>query len=71
MASLVRETPLVWCALGCWLKLESLQRTGSFKLRGATAALRALAGTGVMSSQPLPGTTVSGWHARAPRWACT
>ncbi|TGK15686.1 pyridoxal-phosphate dependent enzyme [Leptospira fluminis] len=23
----------------CWLKLESLQRTGSFKIRGATAAL--------------------------------
>ncbi|MEO6950935.1 MAG: pyridoxal-phosphate dependent enzyme [Polyangia bacterium] len=43
----VRETPLVPCALGCLLKLESLQRTGSFKLRGALAALRALAADGV------------------------
>lgn len=41
---LVRETPLVACApLGCWLKLESLQRTGSFKLRGAVRALSVLA----------------------------
>ena len=35
-------------ALGCavWLKCEPLQRTGSFKLRGATNAVRSLpAGT--------------------------
>ena len=33
---LVRETPLDYSTdLGAWLKLEHLQRTGSFKLRGA------------------------------------
>src|SRR3954451_2192932 len=47
---LTRVTPLVPApALGrrtgadVWLKLESLQRTGSFKLRGAAARLAALA----------------------------
>ncbi len=40
---LVRVTPLVDAApLGVALKLESLQRTGSFKLRGAALALAAL-----------------------------
>src|SRR5690348_6787947 len=53
---LARVTPLVPApALGrrtgadVWLKLENLQRTGSFKLRGAAARLAALsiaAGTG-------------------------
>ena len=49
-------------ALGCalWLKCEPLQRTGSFKLRGATNAVRALpAGTrgvvGGLERQPRPG----------------
>jgi threo-3-hydroxy-L-aspartate ammonia-lyase len=49
-------------ALGCsvWLKCEPLQRTGSFKLRGATNAIRALpAGTrGVVAVS-------SGNHAQA------
>jgi threonine dehydratase len=47
---LTRVTPLVpapalgrRCAADVWLKLESLQRTGSFKLRGAAARLAALA----------------------------
>jgi threonine dehydratase len=47
---LTRVTPLVPApALGrrtgvdVWLKLECLQRTGSFKLRGAAARLAALA----------------------------
>lgn len=47
---LIRVTPLVHApALGrrvgadVWLKLENLQRTGSFKLRGASARLCALA----------------------------
>src|SRR5205814_7359812 len=47
---LTRVTPLVPApVLGrrtgadVWLKLESLQRTGSFKLRGAAARLAALA----------------------------
>jgi threonine dehydratase len=40
---LVRRTPLVYApALGCWLKLESLQATGSFKLRGAALKLARL-----------------------------
>ena len=53
IADAVVRTP-VWrsdeldAALGCavWLKCEPLQRTGSFKLRGATNAIRSLpAGT--------------------------
>lgn len=44
--ALVRRTPLV-AGLGGWLKLESLQRTGSFKLRGAVTALTRLAEAGV------------------------
>ncbi len=50
---LLRVTPLVPApALGrrigadVWLKLESLQRTGSFKLRGAAARLAAMAQAG-------------------------
>jgi len=36
----VRTTPLVFAPpLNCWLKLESLQATGSFKLRGAALKL--------------------------------
>jgi threonine dehydratase len=41
--ALVRRTPLVFApSLGCWLKLESLQATGSFKLRGAATKLARL-----------------------------
>ena len=40
---LVRRTPLIFShPLGCWLKLESLQATGSFKLRGAAVKLARL-----------------------------
>jgi threonine dehydratase len=40
---LVRRTPLVYAPpLGCFLKLESLQATGSFKLRGAAVKLARL-----------------------------
>jgi threonine dehydratase len=42
IARIARRTPLVPAPAlgeGIWLKLESLQRTGSFKLRGACAAL--------------------------------
>lgn len=36
----VRKTPLVFAPpLNCWLKLESLQATGSFKVRGAALKL--------------------------------
>jgi threonine dehydratase len=43
-ATLVRRTPVVpWPERpGVWLKLENLQRTGSFKMRGAALALDAL-----------------------------
>lgn len=41
---LCRVTPLVYAGpLGCFLKLESLQATGSFKLRGAAVKLARLA----------------------------
>src|SRR5947209_19884381 len=50
---LIRVTPLVPApALGrrtgadVWLKLESLQRTGSFKLRGAASKLAAVSTAG-------------------------
>ncbi len=45
-ARLVRHTPLIAAPElgdGVWLKLENLQRTGSFKLRGACVKLDALA----------------------------
>ena len=76
---LLRVTPLVHApVLGrrvgadVWLKLENLQRTGSFKLRGAAARLCALAlerpgkargqaapGTDGRSSPPRP--AITGW----------
>src|SRR4051812_15072443 len=50
---LARVTPLVQApplsrstGADVWLKLESLQRTGSFKLRGAAARLAAMAAAG-------------------------
>jgi threonine dehydratase len=58
---LTRVTPLVPApALGrrtgadVWLKLESLQRTGSFKLRGAAARIAALARAAGAGAQPKP-----------------
>jgi threonine dehydratase len=52
-SELVRNTPLIRHG-HLWLKLECLQRTGSFKLRGAVAKLSALTdeerGRGVVSS---------------------
>lgn len=40
MIDFVRKTPLVFAPpLNCWLKLESLQATGSFKVRGAALKL--------------------------------
>jgi len=48
LRGLVRETPLVDApALGAALKLESLQRGGSFKVRGTCVALAALHARGV------------------------
>src|SRR5437764_14806051 len=53
LRKLIRVTPLVPApVLGrrtgadVWLKLESLQRTGSFKLRGAASRLAAIAAAG-------------------------
>jgi len=44
LRSLVRETPLEYSdAIGAWLKLEHLQATGSFKLRGASNKVALLA----------------------------
>jgi len=53
-------------ALGCavWLKCEPLQRTGSFKLRGATSAVRALP-----SGTPGVVAVSSGNHAQAVAYA--
>ncbi|MBT8496374.1 MAG: pyridoxal-phosphate dependent enzyme, partial [Deltaproteobacteria bacterium] len=43
MSSPVRHTPIVRCPeLGASFKLENLQRTGSFKLRGAWRKLASL-----------------------------
>jgi threonine dehydratase len=40
---MIRSTPLIFAPpLNCWLKLESLQTTGSFKLRGAARKLERL-----------------------------
>ena len=42
MRPLLRETPLLRGDDGVWLKAEGLQRTGSFKLRGASARIAAM-----------------------------
>jgi threonine dehydratase len=48
---LVRRTPLIFAQpLGCWLKLESLQATGSFKLRGAAVKLSRLGAPRVVAA---------------------
>jgi threonine dehydratase len=62
--ALVAETPLVESGpLGALLKLESFQPTGSFKARGAAAALTALApGTRVV-------TASAGNHGLGVAWA--
>jgi len=44
--ALCRVTPLIYAGpIGCFLKLESLQATGSFKLRGAAVKLARLGPT--------------------------
>ena len=61
-------TPLVRApALGerVWLKLESLQPTGSFKVRGALAALSALSGDAEVV------TASAGNHGLGVAWAAT
>lgn len=62
IAGIARRTPAVDCdlAVGLRLKLESLQPTGAFKVRGAASHLRAMAGavSGVV-------TASSGNHGQA------
>jgi threonine dehydratase len=60
IAAEVRRTPLHAWDDGIWLKLESLQPTGSFKVRGAANHLRSVAGS-------VPGvvTASSGNHGQA------
>jgi threonine dehydratase len=68
VAAWLRPTPLVRAAaLGqdVWLKLESLQPTGSFKVRGALAALSALEDGGSVV------TASAGNHALGVAWAAT
>ena len=69
IAGLVVRTPLLpcpWAPGDMWLKPESLQPTGAFKLRGATNAVAALdreaRERGVV-------THSSGNHAQALAWA--
>lgn len=80
IASRTRRTPLVasdWLspesagpAGGVWLKLESLQVTGSFKARGAlNAVLALLAGLKPGQSPPPIVTASAGNHGRALAWA--
>ena len=59
IARMVRRTPLLPLAgTPLWLKCEGLQETGSFKLRGASNAIAALAPRGVVTGS-------SGNHGRA------
>ena len=57
-------------APAAWLKCENLQKTGSFKVRGALASIAALQ-EGRPSGDPLPGivTVSAGNHAQAVAWA--
>ena len=57
-------------APAAWLKCENLQKTGSFKVRGALASIAALR-EGRPSGDPLPGvvTVSAGNHAQAVAWA--
>jgi len=57
-------------APAAWLKCENLQKTGSFKVRGALASIAALR-EDRPSGDPLPGvvTVSAGNHAQAVAWA--
>ena len=64
-----RSSPRRRSATACWLKLETLQPTGSFKVRGALAAL-ARRGRRRRSSPPRRATRGSASRGRRPRSAC-
>src|SRR3546814_4660005 len=58
---------------GCWLKLENLQRTGSYKVRGALNALLAARERGdtrpviaASAGNPAPGLAGAGYRPRLP-----
>lgn len=59
----LQPTPLVNSGDGTWLKLETFQPTGSFKVRGALAALSAITATGPIV------TASAGNHALGVAWA--
>lgn len=70
IADTICRTDLVECpwlgeqaGLEAWLKLESLQRTGSFKIRGALNAVRALADRGKSPGRVV--TASAGNHGQA------
>jgi threonine dehydratase len=69
VAARLAPTPLVAAPAalgdGVWLKLESLQPTGSFKVRGAVAALSALADDAEVI------TASAGNHGLGVAWAAT
>ena len=60
-------TPLHYAErFGCWLKLENLQRTGSYKVRGAMNALLAMRERG--DQRPVIAAS-AGNHAQGLAWA--
>src|SRR5690606_35467168 len=63
----LEPTPLHYAErFGCWLKLENLQRTGSYKVRGALNAL--LAGRERGDERPVIAAS-AGNHAQGRAWA--
>ena len=63
----LEPTPLHYAErFGCWLKLENLQRTGSYKVRGALNAL--LAGRERGDERPVIAAS-AGNHAQGLAWA--
>lgn len=67
LAAHLEATPLHYAErFGCWLKLENLQRTGSYKVRGALNAL--LAGRERGDMRPVVAAS-AGNHAQGLAWA--
>jgi threonine dehydratase len=63
----LNPTPLHYAErFGCWLKLENLQRTGSYKVRGAMNALLAARERG--DTRPVIAAS-AGNHAQGLAWA--
>src|ERR1700752_3136174 len=63
----LNPTPLHYAErFGCWLKLENLQRTGSYKVRGALNALLAARERGDL--RPTIAAS-AGNHAQGLAWA--